>query len=241
MTRLLLINPNISTAMTAAIRTAALARLPAGAELAAVTASFGFPVIASRLSYAVAAHAAVDAYAAHADACDAVILACFGDPGLEALREIAPVPVIGFAEASFHAARDRGRPFAVLTIGRPWIAMIDERVRLAGAGDGYVGTFALDGTGLDAMRDPGAVLRRLEGEVRRATAAGARTVILGGAALAGFAASLPPVADYVDCVQAAMAEAAMARGSSGFEPVPQPGPAAGLSPALQKRAGLRVP
>lgn len=235
MTSLLLINPNTSPAMTDIARDAAASYRPADVELTAVTAAFGFPVIATRLSYAVAAYAALDAYAAAEPRHDAVILACFGDPGLEALRELSPVPIVGFAEASIRAARREGEPFAILTIGAAWISMLEERVALAQATDGFLGVYALDGTGLDALKNADAILAGLERLVREALAAGARTIILGGVALAGWAHRLPPEARYVDCVQAAMAEACGLSAAPARAMVAQPSAATGLTAKLQER------
>ena len=104
MRRILLLNPNTNKAMTAAMRAQAATHLPPEAELTTVTGSFGFPVVATRVAYAVASHAALDAYARRESDPDVVLLSCFGDPGLEALRELAPCPVVGLAEASIRAA-----------------------------------------------------------------------------------------------------------------------------------------
>jgi allantoin racemase len=46
---------------------------------------------------------------------DAVLTGCVGDPGVEAAREMVRIPVIGPAEASFHAAAMLGYVFAVLS------------------------------------------------------------------------------------------------------------------------------
>ena len=43
------------------------------------------------------------------------IIACFGDPGLHAARELAAGPVIGIAEAAFHAATLLATGFSVVT------------------------------------------------------------------------------------------------------------------------------
>ncbi len=231
----LLINPNTSDAMTAVARQAAASQAPADVELVAVTASFGFPVITTRLSYAVGAYAALDAYAAAGGPYDAVILACFGDPGLEALRELAPVPVVGFAEASIRAAHRRREPFAIVTVGASWVSMLEERVVLARASDGFIGVFALDGNGLDALGGADQFFYDLEGLVRRAVAAGAHTIILGGASLAGLADRLPPHAHYIDCARSALAEASERSGASHRRPIPQPRPWTGLTPQLRHR------
>jgi allantoin racemase len=46
---------------------------------------------------------------------DAYVIACFGDPGLLAAREIAKGPVIGIAEAAMHAASFVATGFSVVT------------------------------------------------------------------------------------------------------------------------------
>ena len=46
---------------------------------------------------------------------DAYIIACFGDPGLLAAREIASGPVIGIAEAAMHAASFIATGFSIVT------------------------------------------------------------------------------------------------------------------------------
>ena len=175
---------------------------PPRVEIETRTAAFGHAVIAGRASYAVAAHAALAAYTG---GFDAVILACFGDPGLEALREVAREPVYGLAEAAFREADALGAPFAILTLGRPWIAMLEERVLLARLRAPFLGVFAGEGDGLDASRDASAVAARLQGLADAAVADGARTLILGGAALAGFALRTP--ARLIDGLEAAMRQA----------------------------------
>src|SRR6476469_6989792 len=46
---------------------------------------------------------------------DGYVIACFGDPGLDAARELARGPVVGIAEAAMHYATFLGRGFGVVT------------------------------------------------------------------------------------------------------------------------------
>ena len=46
---------------------------------------------------------------------DAVVIACFGDPGLDAARELTTAPVLGIAESAFHAASFVATGFSVVT------------------------------------------------------------------------------------------------------------------------------
>ena len=91
--RILLINPNTSAHVTDLVAGHVRTQLDGRAELRAVTGRFGARYIASRAAAAIAGHAALDALAEHGADCDAVYLACFGDPGLLALRELSRVPV----------------------------------------------------------------------------------------------------------------------------------------------------
>ena len=86
--RLLLINPNTTESITALVADRARELVGGEAEIRAVTGRFGARYVASRGAYAIAGHAALEALAEHHEGCDAVLLACFGDPGLMALKEV---------------------------------------------------------------------------------------------------------------------------------------------------------
>lgn len=49
------------------------------------------------------------------DGFDAAILGCFGDPGLDGIREIVRMPVVGLAETAFHVVSTLADTFAVIT------------------------------------------------------------------------------------------------------------------------------
>ena len=120
MKRLLVINPNTSERVSALLQTHVQAAAGSHVQVRTVTARFGAPYIADEASYAVASHAALDAWAAalasDESKPDAVLIGCFGDPGLMALRESSPVPVTGLAEAAFIEAARHGR-YAIVTGG----------------------------------------------------------------------------------------------------------------------------
>lgn len=50
------------------------------------------------------------------DEVDAFVIGCFGDPGLDALREFTDTPVIGPAESSYHTAAMLGDTFTCLNL-----------------------------------------------------------------------------------------------------------------------------
>ncbi|MEO0829139.1 MAG: aspartate/glutamate racemase family protein, partial [Pseudomonadota bacterium] len=104
MTRLLLINPNTTTAMTD--RMASIAAEVAGpsATVVARTAARGVPYIASRAEAQLAGAELLDILANDAADCDAAIVAAFGDPGVIAAREVFDLPIVGMAEAAVMTA-----------------------------------------------------------------------------------------------------------------------------------------
>lgn len=53
---------------------------------------------------------------AERDGVDALLIDCFGDPGLDASRECVRIPVIGPGELSLHAAAMLGRRIAVISV-----------------------------------------------------------------------------------------------------------------------------
>jgi len=208
--RVLLINPNTSVEMTERIADEARRHVDGAVEIVAVTATYGCAVIASRAAYVVAAHAALDLYADHGAGADAVVLACFGDPGLEALREVTTVPVIGLLDSALAVAASAGRAFAIVTAGPAWVPMLEERVRLTPHAGALRGVFAIAANGLAVSRDPARATAALQGAVEAAQAAGAQAVVLGGSALAGFGARLASAAELIDPLAVAMQAAATA-------------------------------
>jgi Asp/Glu/hydantoin racemase len=224
--RILLINPNTTESVTALVANHARAIAGNAATFVPVTGRFGAKYISSRASAAIAAHAALDALAEHVAGCDAVYLACFGDPGLAALREISPAPVIGMAEASCLEACNRGRRFAIVTGGALWGPMLTEFVAWLGLAERLAAIRTIAPTGDRIARDPQAALAELAAACAAcATEDGADVVILGGAALAGLAARIQPsVPIPVLCSVEVGTRAAIAAASSSNRPVPSPPP-----------------
>ncbi|MDQ1128036.1 aspartate/glutamate racemase family protein [Microbacterium sp. SORGH_AS_0888] len=121
--RILLINPNTSRAMTASIADAAREVAGPGVEIAAVCPAPGEgpDAVESHVDEVAAAAAVVELVRRDLarGGSDAYVIACFGDPGLDAARELVDVPVIGVAEAAMHLAAIAGRRFAIVTtLGR---------------------------------------------------------------------------------------------------------------------------
>jgi Asp/Glu/hydantoin racemase len=236
--RILLINPNTTESVTALVASHARAIAGDAATFVPVNGRFGANYISTRASAAIAAHAALDALAQHVAGCDAVYLVCFGDPGLAALREISPVPVVGMAEASCLEACNHGRRFAIVTGGALWGPMLTEFVAWLGLEERLAAVRTIAPTGDKIARDPEAALAELAAACTAcARQDGADVVILGGAALAGLAKRIQPsVPIPVLCSVEAGTRAAIAAASQAKRHAASP-PAldsVGLGPDLVK-------
>ncbi|AUX71825.1 hyuE [Erwinia pyrifoliae DSM 12163] len=110
------INPNTSQAMTATIGAAARAVAAADTGILAVCPSQGAPSIEGHFDEAIAAIGVLEQVKAGREqgVCGHVI-ACFGDPGLLAARELAQGPVVGIAEAAMHMATLVATRFTIVT------------------------------------------------------------------------------------------------------------------------------
>lgn len=191
--RILIINPNTSADITARMVALAQVTAPSGVVFAGATGRFGARYIASRAAAAVAAHATLDAYAEHGDGADAVLLGCFGDPGLDGLREIASVPVVGMADAACLAACLHGRRFSIVTGGERWGPMLEEFCAARGLRNRLASVRTVAPTGAELAADPAGSRALLAAACDAAARQdGAEAVILAGAGLAGLAADLAP-------------------------------------------------
>ncbi len=186
--RIALVNPNTSARTTEAMRQIA-GRAAAGIRVDGVTAPFGAPLITCPAALEDAGRAVL-ALAPRLARHDAVIVAAFGDPGLEALRGRLSVPVTGIAEAAMREAGRKERPFAVVTTTpdlRDVIAARAER-----GGHRFLGTWVTPGDPAALMEDRTALEEALLTACRDAVAAGAEAVIIGGGPLAEAARALAP-------------------------------------------------
>ncbi|CNE76902.1 allantoin racemase [Yersinia kristensenii] len=110
------INPNTSEAMTQTIGQAAAQVAAPGTKIVAVCPSQGVPSIEGHFDEAIAAIGVLEQVKqGRAAGVDGHIIACFGDPGLLAARELARAPVIGIAEAAMHMATLVATRFSIVT------------------------------------------------------------------------------------------------------------------------------
>jgi allantoin racemase len=233
MTTILLINPNTTSSITDLVLKNARRFASKGTTMRAATGAFGPRYIASRSGYAIAGHAALDALANDKARKDAVVLACFGDPGLAALKEVSKVPVVGMAEASILQASAVGKRFSIVTGGVRWKPMLEEFVAAQGMSARLASVRTVAPTGADIARNPKAAMALLaKGCAACVREDRADVVILGGAGLAGLAAKLKPAVE-VPLLDGLACAIAMAEGLAKQRPA-----GLGLNPAAVDSVGL---
>ena len=162
------VNPNTTASMTALIEVSARAVAGPGTTVDAVTSAMGPASIESHYDEALAVPGLLAEIAVGERAgVDGYVIACFGDPGLDAAREVAAGPVVGIAEAAMHAATMLGRGFSVVTtLDRTRGRALDLAHRYAPAG-ACRGVHACDIPVLDLEGDP-TVLKRVVALARAA-------------------------------------------------------------------------
>lgn len=233
MPRLLVINPNTSQRVSMTIDALVREEVGDGISVETVTAGFGFDYISSRAAVAIAAHAVLDAAArAITDTTrpDAIVLGCFGDPGLEALNEMTGLPVVGFAEAGLLAAAALPEPFLVATRGEVWCDLLAELTLKLGLQDRVTAVYSIE----HPNEDTEGVVAALN---ERARATGAGRIVLGGAGMIPFlpaiidASPLPVLDPHRAGIRKALRLAAERQAAPGQD---AGGETRGLSPALTR-------
>lgn len=111
---------------------------------------------------------------------DAVILGCFGDPGLDAYREIVSAPVVGPGEASALLAASLGHRFSIVTIADSIVPATKHQIRNAGVSDKLASVRAINVPVLELHQDRDRTKKLTIEMGRRAIEEdGADTLILG--------------------------------------------------------------
>ncbi len=181
---ILVFNPNTSQEMTAAI--GRIARQAAGphAEIVARCSDHGPHTIEGPLDATLGTAGMLEAIGGYPDPFDAVVVTCFGDPGVDALRMLVQVPVVGIGAASFVQAAFMSRQFAIVTpsIGTPkrYAALVASM----GLAAPFLGTYQTALSVVDFESGDPVVLETLVSHAQQAVKDGAQCLLFGCAGIA---------------------------------------------------------
>lgn len=203
--RILVINGNTSEGMTADIEDEARRYARPGTEVEAISPEWGPVSVEGNYEMALAAASIVEAVQDRAAEFDGIAVACYGDPGLFAAREISRVPVVGIAEASMLMACTVAHRFSVVTVLPRVVPFIENLVRVYGMETRCASVRGTPLTVLDCERDPDAARREIVKEAQKAVEQdGAEAICLGCAGMGPLDKSVMeevgvPVLDGVAC------------------------------------------
>lgn len=187
--RILTINPNSSTTVTAAIDDAiAPLRIAGGPEIVVIGLAEGPPSVTSQRDADSVVMPLVNRVT-HDDA-DAFVIACFSDPGLHAVREAAGGrPVMGIAEWGIFRALTLGERYGIIALSAQSIRRQQRLVRQMGVDGRYAGSWSV---GASAAESAGADIRGRMIEAGRSlvTQRGADVVVMGCAGMASHRAAI---------------------------------------------------
>ncbi len=213
---ILLINPNsnadTTASMTEIASTAAHGVTVEGKSNAGVPPLLTTP---EDLENAIPGVVKIGSEAAADDKVGAIIVAAFGDPGLEELRAAVALPVFGIREQAFHEAARDGRPFGVATTTPQLANSFRVTAEKMGYQGQYRGTRVTPGDPKELMKSPEQLDAALAEAVKASIADGAEAVIIGGGPLTASALRLQPQFDIplvVPVIAAAEAAAAAVEG-----------------------------
>jgi allantoin racemase len=181
---ILVINPNTSEEMTAAIDRIGQTAAGSSAMVVTLRSQQGPHTIEGALDAALGVAGMLEVIAAYQQPFDAVVVACFGDPGVDALRMLVRVPVLGIGAASFTQAAFISQRFAIVTpaVGTP------ERYAAVAAAMGvtrqFLGTYQTPLSVADFESDDPTVIDTLGFHAQQAVKDGAECLLFGCAGIA---------------------------------------------------------
>ncbi|MDR6173518.1 allantoin racemase [Nocardioides zeae] len=184
-------NPNSTGSMTDLIGRSARAVAGPGVSVVAVGSPDGPACIETAVDEV---HAAPGVLRMVADGelrgVDGHVIACFGDPGLDAARLVARGPVVGIAEAAMRSATFLGRRFSVVTTAATAVPGIEDLAFRYGVAGACAGVHASGVGVLELGTDPAAYDRVLAAASAAVAADRSDVVVLGCAGMADWAARL---------------------------------------------------
>jgi allantoin racemase len=190
--KILVFNPNTSDAVTARIASVIrkIARPETQAEV--IRIAHGPEALESYYDESVAAPFILEAVQeANRNGFDAIVVAAFCDPVLEAAREISAIPVYALEEAAFSVALLLGNKFSILTERKHKVAVKQQHVRKHGLESRFASVRPLDMGVTEIAAEPDKVRRTGIELCRRMVAEdGAEVIIMGCASMAGYSEDL---------------------------------------------------
>src|ERR1700720_212320 len=167
--RIKIINPNTTASFTELSLNAGRAVAAPGTQILAGQPSAGTPSVEGHFDEAVATLGVIEAVrAGEADRVDGYVIACFGDTGLDAAREVAAGPVVGMTGAALDPAAVIAPVFSIVTLPRRTRMFAERAVWHAGLDRRCAKIRAIDVDVLDCEDETSTVFDAFVAEAARA-------------------------------------------------------------------------
>ncbi len=207
MARILIVNPNSDQRCSDGIDAAvAPFRFAGGPTIDVATLAEGPPAIYSWRDW----HAVVEPLCRRlaGETADVLVIACASDPGIEAVRAITPIPVLGVFRSAIAAAVARAERFGVIALVEASRARHLLALRAIGLETRLAAEIPLNVT-MTTLLDPDAARAALIAAGHGLVAAGAQVAVLGCTGMAGHRAAIEAAIGIpvIEPCQAAAAQA----------------------------------
>ncbi len=186
--KIMVINPNTSASMTDHLKKVLEGIKRIDTSLTVINPEHGPVTIESAYEEAWATVNMLDLVKiANRDKFDAIIIACFSDPGLRASREISDIPVFGIMETTLHVACMLGSRFTIVTNRKERVPHKVQQVHELGLGHFLASVRPLELSVADTDANPNLAQERILKVAKQAIEEdGAEVIILGCAGMAGY-------------------------------------------------------
>jgi len=188
--QLLVINPNTTSSMTQKIgAVAARVALP-DTEIVALNPDAGPPSIQGYYDEALSLAGLLAVVEANPQA-DAIVIACFDDTGLDAVRCISDKPVVGIGEAGYHLAAMLSNKFSVVTTLARSVPALEHNLMRYGLASRCASVRASEVPVLELENPHSDARQKISEEIHKAISEDhAEAIVLGCAGMADLAQSL---------------------------------------------------
>lgn len=184
--RVVVMNPNTTASMTAAIAEAARRRARPDTEIVPLNPLWGPPSIEGWYEGFLSAAAVLERLADLPADVDALVMAGFGEPGREGARQLLDIPVLDITEAAAQFACVLGERYAVVTTLASSVSQVQLSLTSAGLMSRCAAILATGLGVLELEADPAATRERIAQRATEALQAGADVICLGCGGMAGF-------------------------------------------------------